>query len=293
MEKPSDPPQRNVPPYHLTSVQKYKEEYWDKILTKFVDEYLLPPSSNHQYEPAQIRPDSVANQEDSDLVLNHSLLVLRYFFILADFKDAVKEGNGKRINEIHKQLLHIFKTDKGYNAYAIEMFVNIMQNDVLLSEAQQHQCTWAATANWKGGPGGNVEIDLLQENRNRDLKNIIKGMGANKTNKSIERASKAIGGVRKIVENFEQQVSKKQQSTHHTHKSSQSDEAIILNDLHQLKPFTVKQGRLHASFNNIAPDPLCGVNQDEFSIWLERHKKNLLYSVPVDVAVTDEQDSEG
>ena len=98
-------------------------------------------------------------------------------------------------------------------------------------------------------------------------------MGANKTNKSIERASRAIGGVRKVVENFDQQVYKKQQSTYHTHKSSQSDEAVILKDLHQLKPFAVRQGRLHASFTNIAPDPLSGLDEEEFNKWLQRHKK--------------------
>ena len=55
----------------------------------------------------------------------------------------------------------------GFNAYAIEMFINMVQNKVLLSETESHQCAWAATANWKGGPGKNIEIDILQENRNR------------------------------------------------------------------------------------------------------------------------------
>ncbi len=35
-----------------------------------------------------------------------------------------------------------------------------MKNEVFLSDA--HQCTWAATTNWKGGEKKNVEIDLLQ-----------------------------------------------------------------------------------------------------------------------------------
>ena len=77
------------------------------------------------------------------------------------------------------------------------MFISIIQNEVLLSEGEAYQCTWAATANWTGGKRKNLEIDLMQENRNRDLKKLIKSMGANKTDKSIERASKAVGGVRK------------------------------------------------------------------------------------------------
>ena len=45
-------------------------------------------------------------------------------------------------------------------------------------------------------------------------------MGANKTDKAIERASKASGGITKIVEAFEQQVNIAQKSATHSHKSS-------------------------------------------------------------------------
>ena len=49
----------------------------------------------------------------------------------------------------------------------------MIQNEVLLSEAETHQCMWASSANWKVGPGKNIEIDLLQENRNKDIKKAI------------------------------------------------------------------------------------------------------------------------
>ena len=65
---------------------------------------------------------------------------------------------------------------------------------VFLIDAEAHNCVWASTANWTGGPGRNVEIDLLQENRNKDLKKQIKAMAANKTNKAIDRSIRASGG---------------------------------------------------------------------------------------------------
>ena len=111
----------------------------------------------------------------------------------------IKEGNGKRLGTLHKQLLPLFKSMPGFNAYAIEMFINIVQNEVLPSEAESHQCIWAASANCKGGPGKNIEIDILQENRNKDIKKEIRGMGANKTDKAINRVSRAAGGQWKIV----------------------------------------------------------------------------------------------
>ena len=102
-------------------------------------------------------------------------------------------------------MLHYFKTDDGHNSYAIEMLISVIQNEVFLNDAEAHQCTWAATANSKGEKK-NIEIDLLQENINADLKKMIKNMGANKTDKAIVRASKSVGGLRQIVDNFDQQT---------------------------------------------------------------------------------------
>ncbi len=46
--------------------------------------------------------------------------VAQVFFLLEDIKNAVKEGNGQRLNQLRKQLLHHLKTDDGHNTYAID-----------------------------------------------------------------------------------------------------------------------------------------------------------------------------
>ena len=56
-----------------------------------------------------------------------------------------------------------------FNEFAIEMLVNILPTQVLLSEAEAYHCQWAVTVNWKGGAGHNIEIDLFQENMNSDM----------------------------------------------------------------------------------------------------------------------------
>jgi hypothetical protein len=100
------------------------------------------------------------------------------------------------------------------------MLINILQCNVLLSEAEAFCCKWAATVNWKGGAGKNIEIDLFQENRNAEMKKLIKSMGWHKTEKAITRASKASGGVSKVVEAFEGQVGMFKKSSAHSHRSS-------------------------------------------------------------------------
>ena len=112
-----------------------------------------------------------------------------------------------------------------------QLLINILQCNVLLSEAEAHRCKWAATANWTGGARKHIEIDLFQENRNAEMKKLIKSMGANKTEKAITRASKASGGVSKVVEAFERQFNMGKKSSAHSHRSSSEDEKLISRDL--------------------------------------------------------------
>lgn len=147
---------------------------------------------------------------------------------------------------------------------------------------------WASTANWKGGAGKNIEIDLLQENRNKDVKKSIKAMGANKTDRAIERSSKSCGGERHTVENFDCQVNRANHSTSHSHRSSAADEEKMLTDLHELKPFSTTTNRKYDSFSDIMADPLATLNLADFDKWLRKHKRNLLLDAPL---VQDEDEA--
>ena len=241
------------------------------MLDKLLNEFILPSEAAPERQQKE--------GTNTDMVTNHALQLLQYFFLLEDFKDAVKEGNGL-LNQLHKQLLHYFKTDDGHNFYAIEMLISVIQNEVFLNDAEAHQCTWAATANSKGGKKKNIEIDLLQENINADLKKMIKNMGANKTDKAVVRASKSVCGLCQIVDNFDQQTCSHKKSTHHSHASSFKDESKILEDLHKLKPFIAQPNRNFGPFIKITSNPLDSLNKTKFCKWLERHKKNIMYNAP-------------
>ena len=161
------------------------------------------------------------------------------------------------------------------------MLISVVQNEVLLSDAEAHQCMWASTANLKGGCGRNIEIDLLQENCNKNIKKQIKIMGENKTDKTIDRSNQSSGGERVTVENFDYQVNRGVQFSSHTHQSSAVDEEKIVIDLHALKPFKDEAGRRHNSFEGIMPDPLATLDKEELDKWLRRYKRNLLLDAPI------------
>ena len=244
--------------------EAYRKTYIKDIVDKFLEEFIFLGG----------------NQKVADGVRSYGANIIKSFMVLADFKDAVSSGNGEYISILRKQLLTHFFATPGFNEFAIEMLINILQCEVLLSKAEAHRCKWAATVNWKGGVGHNIEIDLFQENRNCEMKKLIRSKGANKTDKAIERASKASGGVSKIVEAFEEQVNIRQKSGAHTHESSADDEKSISRDLRNLRPFKMEDGRSFESFVGISHDPTHALDKVKFKEWIDRHKKNILLHYP-------------
>ena len=144
--------------------EEQKDVYLLTVIDKFLDEF-----------------SSTNDDCDRDEVSCYAINLLKSFLLLADFKDAVQTGNRGHMTTLRKELLIHFFSNSGYNEFAIEMLINILQCQVMLSEAEAHHCQWAATVNWSGGSSKNLEIDLFQENQNAKLKKLIRSMGANKT----------------------------------------------------------------------------------------------------------------
>ena len=176
--------------------EECQKKYVAEVMDKFLDAFILP---------SELSDDVMLDKDVSNGVWCYSIDILKCFMVTADFKDAVSTGNGDHISILRKQLLIHFFSTPGFNQFAIEMLINILQCEVLLSKAEAHRCKWAATVNWKVGAGKNIEIDLFQENRNCEMKKLIRSMEANKTEKPITRASQAEGGVSKIVDSFKEQ----------------------------------------------------------------------------------------
>ena len=243
------------------------QSYINNILDKFLDEYVFVESG-----------DEKAGSEDG--IWCYGANIICTFLVLADMKDAVATGNGEHMSTMRKQMLLHFFSNPGFNEFSIEMLINILQCNVLLSEAEAFRCKWAATVNWKGGAGKNIEIDLFQENRNAEMKKLIKSMGANKTEKAITRASKASGGVSKVVEAFEGQVGMVKKSSAHSHRSSSDDEKLISKDLRALRPFRREDGRKFESFPDISCNPMHSFDKDKFREWIAKHKNNIIMHYP-------------
>ena len=81
--------------------------------------------------------DDTEDTNTRDGVFSYSVNLMTSFLLLADFKDAVKSGNGDYLAVLRKQLLVHFFSTPDYNEFAIEMLINILQCQVLLTK-QKH-----------------------------------------------------------------------------------------------------------------------------------------------------------
>ena len=122
-----------------------------------------------------------------------------------------------------------------------------------------------------------METNPPPENRNCEMKKLIKAIGANKMYKEIGRASKASGGVTKVVKAFESQVTMITRSSTHTHKLATANGILILHDLRTLQPFK-KNGQ---NLVGISDNPTHSLDKINFNEWIKKHKFNILLHYPV------------
>ena len=83
------------------------------------------------------------------------------------------------------------------------------------------------------------------------------------------------------MESFDEQASIHKKSVTHSHKSAMKDEKIILEDLHELRPFKMVSGRKFESFPGISSNPTDSFDNAKFEAWIDRHTRNILLHYPV------------
>ena len=117
---------------------------------------------------------------------------------------------------------------------------------------------------------------MAQEICNRVSKDVVRGMGPNKTAKAMTRASKAAAGIQQIVRRVNDESDIKRVSQVHSQKSSIEDELMIVKDLRKIKPFERKLGRSHAHFDQMQVSPTSTIDMKSLFLWLEKHLNNSL-----------------
>ena len=110
--------------------------------------------------------------------------------------------------------------------------------------------------NPKGGQGNSVESDLVMEHSVRNRKDIIRSLGANKTEGAIVRATLAADTVATITRNFDSTIGITVKSGRHTKFVSDADRDWVKQVLRRLRPFKFNAGKKYQQMPRLHSSPL-------------------------------------
>ena len=124
---------------------------------------------------------------------NYACSRLSFGLFIANFDDAVKEGDGERILCCWKFSLLIFKAFN-HNKYALASLLLQAGIKAMLTPRQAHCLTWNRTVNSRGGNGKNISLDLRLEHLNNLTKGLLKNLGPNiRSERCASRCCNSIG----------------------------------------------------------------------------------------------------
>ena len=212
---------------------------------------------------------------DSDNVKMYAEEVLSLGMIYSEYSDAIREGDGERVMRCWKFLLLIFKAAQRKN-YACEAFNLLSQHKFVLSPRLSQQLMWSRFINAHGGAGNNVPADLHMEHLNRVLKDGIKGLGANKTDRAITRLGKCINSIDDVLNTFDEDHQVRHTSGYHTEASAKKDIEVIMEELtKKVRPFSHSKGRCHKQVK-ITRGLMKTLKKETFHSWMDDKWTNLL-----------------
>ena len=198
--------------------------------------------------------------------------------LFINFTDATSEADGLRIVRCWKFFLMFMKMDGAQSCkYALEGLHLLSQVYTTLSPRDVHRLIWNRSVKAKHGMAGNIPLHLALEHYNRALKEVIKKMGPNASNKTaISRFCKSISINKQLMDNFDLDCKVPKQSGLHIQKKCFSDLKKIVHELIVNNAFKYCAGRSYKHFKDCPPSLLTSFDLHGMFVWIDEHKKYLL-----------------
>ena len=211
-----------------------RKKYYNSIVQKILDRVVVLPNNPGVTQVIDHAPDGV---------LYYAREMLTFGLLLYEFEDAIREGDGKRVERCWKFFLLIFKASNR-NKYALEA-ITLLTNIQLLPQRLSQQLIWSRFVNTVGQPAHNKPCDLHMEHLNRTAKEALGQLNP----KSIVRFGNCIGLLRNVCKQFDKVTETHHPSGKHVRSSESSDLQKIIEQLVSSKVFTRCNGRSHTSFS--------------------------------------------
>lgn len=233
---------------------------------------------NHELNVHGIRiqdqsPDrSPPDPTNEDGIFNYAHNILKTGLLLRDFQDAIKEGDGGRIEYIWKFLMLLFKVC-GKTKYALAAIRLHAQLNSLLTPQEAHSLRWNRTINLKGGVGRNVAIDQAMEHNIRETKELMYAHGANLNFSCAQTYSRASNPIKDTICNFDNEIKLQKQSSKHRRRKD-GDIFVVIKTLQDVNALKEIPGRTHQGIGTLPKHPISALDFKDLSLWLTKHKKS-------------------
>ena len=237
---------------------------------------------NHeqQHDPPPVIPEPTSHNLDSektsptsskrDDAYNYNCCLLNYGLLFTEFLDAVAEGDGDRNFRCWQMFLLHFKNESGSTKYALEALYYSLQVNCLLTPCQAYRLKWNRSVR---GSSSNVPLDLDLEHDNNSLKEEVKKLKRNVTERAVARLCKTQLLKRRMVGNYDNCIRKIKKSGKHTIRSDSKDFTSVVTKLVAEGVFEFAEGRSYHCFPGIASSPLDGPNMHSVYKWINEHKQ--------------------
>lgn len=201
------------------------------------------------------------------LEYSKQLLGLGCFYL--EFCDAIREGDGERVLRCWRYLLPVFKSS-GRKNYSIEVLNMLCQFQYELTPRHAQELIWSRFVSTHEAPGRNIPSDLHQEHLNRIVKDAIRGLNTNKTEKAVQKVGKTLGMLSPLLDNFDSINNVKQPSGSHKAPGFAKDLEIIVKHLQRYDIFSYHKDRTHRTFPN-PRNTLHTLDRSTIIDWMVKH----------------------
>ena len=151
-------------------------------------------------------------------------------------------------------------------------------NNALLSPRDCERFVWNRSVNNKGSRGKNILLDLEVEHSNLFNKAAIRNLGANVTEKAVQRISFSEGGTANITAGVEESLNRLIGSGRHTSSSTDRDLGELIKRAVLTKVFTEVPNRQYQhfqEFGHVCIVQLDKSTQEKCTMWQQGTMSNL------------------
>lgn len=268
MDDTNEEPKQHAWPPELVpaSSAELSWEYLHDILGTFVDQYIMPSIAFDITGKPQ-------KGSEKNGIRNYACSLMTDCLVIAEFNDAVHEGDGERMMVIWKLLLLYFRAS-GHKNYALESVNLVAQSLALLSERDAFRLKWCRFVNKRGQKGTNIPCDLAMEHWNKAFKTHLSATGANIRSSTIMRTGMALSTLESITSGFDVASNVTPVTVRHSTKSADKDQRTMLEVLHRKHHVFSSEGS-HSKFPNFKRNHLSHIDRKKFDKWIQGHIQKL------------------